>query len=586
MLHAPTNETKTETTQSKSQLAPQPGRELHPHAFGAAGAYALRGAGSTAPVRSPGAQRYQIFAGMQATHGNQAVLRMIQSSPQVARMAALRPSQSVMLQRKCACGGSSDSVGECAECKAKREASLQRLTTNQIASPTASGVPPIVHDMLSSPGQQLDVNTRAFMEPRFGHDFSQVRVHTDAKAAESAREVNALAYTVGKDVVFGTGQYAPGTSEGRKLMAHELTHVVQQSRLDQSPQQRSIVGGPNDSAELEANTTASRIGTEQTADIITPLSAKTLQRQDDDNEQTADQFTLTSIPSASPVQAQLSAPDVQRLLRQNARGFSADTSGAVVFAPIDQSAITHNIDLAALCNAFGLGAQIRDNRADRSIPFLGGFIQNVLCFQARAEYEDRIIEKSITNPTLDVVTAGPQTAQIFASFFTPFYSNDAVAIFSPSSAAQQQVALFDCPGFQVPFCQHGAGLIRQSFAITLKTWLAVSPLINGLNVFDVRNYVLLQETNAFRIRFCVTFDPWAIRERDRLCNLELTCGGPACREGTDFSVRWGPARSKPVINNGPANFILPTVSMRAPVAPSPCPGGAAERTNRTILCFS
>ena len=66
------------------------------------------------------------------------------------------------------------------------------------------------------------------MEPRFGHDFSQVRVHTDARAAESARAVNALAYTVGRDVVFGTGQYMPGTMEGKRLMAHELTHVVQQ----------------------------------------------------------------------------------------------------------------------------------------------------------------------------------------------------------------------------------------------------------------------------------------------------------------------------------------------------------------------
>jgi len=66
------------------------------------------------------------------------------------------------------------------------------------------------------------------MEPRFGHDFSQVRVHTNAKVAESARAVNALAYTVGRDVVFGVGQYAPTTSAGQRLLAHELTHVVQQ----------------------------------------------------------------------------------------------------------------------------------------------------------------------------------------------------------------------------------------------------------------------------------------------------------------------------------------------------------------------
>ena len=77
-------------------------------------------------------------------------------------------------------------------------------------------------------GQPLPESVRNFFEPRFGHDFSKVRVHTDSKAAESARAVNAFAYTVGRDVVFGLGQFAPGTLEGRKLVAHELTHVVQQ----------------------------------------------------------------------------------------------------------------------------------------------------------------------------------------------------------------------------------------------------------------------------------------------------------------------------------------------------------------------
>ena len=66
-------------------------------------------------------------------------------------------------------------------------------------------------------------------QPRFGADFSQVQMHSDVQATESAQALNAKAYTVGQDVVFGTGQYAPGTSEGRRLMAHELTHVVQQS---------------------------------------------------------------------------------------------------------------------------------------------------------------------------------------------------------------------------------------------------------------------------------------------------------------------------------------------------------------------
>ncbi len=70
-----------------------------------------------------------------------------------------------------------------------------------VSDAPVNSVPPIVHEVLSSPGQSLDTGTRAFMEPRFGHDFSGVRVHTDAGAAESARAVNALAYTVGQDVV-------------------------------------------------------------------------------------------------------------------------------------------------------------------------------------------------------------------------------------------------------------------------------------------------------------------------------------------------------------------------------------------------
>src|SRR5437868_7786542 len=84
------------------------------------------------------------------------------------------------LQRKCACGGTPGVDGECAECRSKRLA-LQRRSPSQTGLST---VPPIVHNVLRSPGQPLESGTRAFMEPRFGRDFSQVRVHTDAQAAE------------------------------------------------------------------------------------------------------------------------------------------------------------------------------------------------------------------------------------------------------------------------------------------------------------------------------------------------------------------------------------------------------------------
>jgi hypothetical protein len=88
--------------------------------------------------------------------------------------------------------------------------------------------PPIVHQVLATPGVGLDTATRRLMERRLGHDFSRVRVHADAPAARSARAVNALAYAAGQHVVFGPGRYAPGTEEGARLLAHELAHTVQQ----------------------------------------------------------------------------------------------------------------------------------------------------------------------------------------------------------------------------------------------------------------------------------------------------------------------------------------------------------------------
>lgn len=181
---------------------------------------------------------------------------------------------------------------KCDKCR-KRKPLLQRAAVH----PGPYSVPPIVHEVLRLPGRPLDPATRAFMEPRFGYDFSrvplqaaatalqtrltinqpgdryeqeanrlveqvmgmpvptgrdqeslgagydfsQVRVHTGAEAAESARAVNALAYTVGRDIVFGAGQYAPASARGQRLLAHELAHVVQQT------------GGVNGAASLVDN---------------------------------------------------------------------------------------------------------------------------------------------------------------------------------------------------------------------------------------------------------------------------------------------------------------------------------------------
>jgi hypothetical protein len=191
------------------------------------------------------------------------------------------PLQQMMLQRKCDCGNHTVAGGECGECAGKKRA-LQRQAARRQALPKA---PPIVYDVLRSPGQSLDAGTRKSMESRFSsdfshvrlspgarepmleglaigqandvhereadriaervvrgppsdatapaaaqsrHDFGQVRIHTGSTAAESARAIGARAYTVGHDIVFGAGEYAPHTGTGRRLLAHELTHVVQQ----------------------------------------------------------------------------------------------------------------------------------------------------------------------------------------------------------------------------------------------------------------------------------------------------------------------------------------------------------------------
>lgn len=109
----------------------------------------------------------------------------------------------------------------------------------------------------STGSQPLDSATRAAMEPRFGHSFADVRVHSDAQAAESAAALGARAYTVGSNIVFDDGQYAPETSQGQHLLAHELTHVVQQARAGQAGS--NPLSRTSDAAEVEARSVADQV---------------------------------------------------------------------------------------------------------------------------------------------------------------------------------------------------------------------------------------------------------------------------------------------------------------------------------------
>lgn len=109
---------------------------------------------------------------------------------------------------------------------------------------------------MQSAGQPIDAATRGFMEPRFGHDFSHIRVHTDERAADSARAVQAQAYTVGHHVVFNENQFAPTTPQGRELLAHELAHAVQQRNSS----------GPL--REVDPSATAEASATEAAANVV------------------------------------------------------------------------------------------------------------------------------------------------------------------------------------------------------------------------------------------------------------------------------------------------------------------------------
>lgn len=187
----------------------------------------------------------------------------LHAQPKAAPLSSFMPVRNGLLQRKCACGSPTSSLtGDCAECKGKLQTKLAvgsshdqlELEADRVAEQVLEGpghpahhgasmriqrftgrasegteiAPASVHRVLAGAGTPMAPTLREDMEQRFGHDFSRVRVHSGGAAAQSAQEVNANAYTVGHDIVFGAAQFSPGTNSGRRLLAHELTHVVQQ----------------------------------------------------------------------------------------------------------------------------------------------------------------------------------------------------------------------------------------------------------------------------------------------------------------------------------------------------------------------
>ena len=232
----------------------------------------------TASAGAPPARGSLIDAPARAT-GSRVGDRPDRSSPigdQVSvRLRSASPRWAGVLWRKCACGGAAKMSGECEECRTEATG-LQRRRAGY-AEP--DGVPPIVHEALRSSGQPLDSATREFMEARFGHDFGQVLIHADQRASESARSVNAQAYTVGSDIVFGAGEYDPRSSAGQRLLAHELAHVVQQSGYGYAAPQVTRVSRADDVGEVQAEEAATRVVSMEGAEGLAPLSTPTVQRQ-------------------------------------------------------------------------------------------------------------------------------------------------------------------------------------------------------------------------------------------------------------------------------------------------------------------
>ncbi len=150
---------------------------------------------------------------------------------------------------------------KCADCK-EEEKKVQRKPADEkkdaVKTETVKNeAPAVVKEVLKSEGKPLDKEVRNFMEPRFGADFSQVKIHTDTKANKSAEVINAKAFTVGKNIVFGAGQYQPNTTRGKKLIAHELVHVLQQGKGKvRKKVQRQAITGANQPVQARAHAKA------------------------------------------------------------------------------------------------------------------------------------------------------------------------------------------------------------------------------------------------------------------------------------------------------------------------------------------
>ena len=250
------------------------------------------------------------------------------ATAQQPKTTSLLPPAQGLLQRQCACGNHTTAGGECTEC-AKKKLNLQRKLSigasndpleheaDRVADQVMSmqpnttvnkapvriqrysgqpnqaegTAPAIVDHVLSSAGRPLEPSLRNDMEQRFGHDFSHVRLHTGGTAEQSAKDVNANAYTVGNNVVFGAGQFAPQTQSGQRLLAHELTHVVQQEASPSSSTHSNTASVQNKSTINFSNVFLRRDGiVDKVRSAIDPATRQFLSDLKDSVKQSPEHF--------------------------------------------------------------------------------------------------------------------------------------------------------------------------------------------------------------------------------------------------------------------------------------------------------
>jgi len=290
---------------------------------------------------------------------------------------------------------------------------IQRVAEQPIGP--AEAVPASVNQTLATSGRPLEPALRQDMEQRFGHDFSGVRLHTGEAAEQSAQDVNAQAYTVGQDIVFGAGRFAPAVHEGRRLLAHELTHVVQQHKHHP------------------------RVQRQQSATLLTPAAATAAvadvtSRYDEDSIRMLEAFARQPSDGVFDTADAEAIAKFQQTFRLTPNG-KADVALLDVFLqiarpiPAQRSALIHLVIDHANLDVSGVLAVVYDPSltAASDIRTLPGGVSTILIGdQGFASY--RVMVAEIRRRLSATPTASPVTAVPPAVFTDTFFQNTAILI--------------------------------------------------------------------------------------------------------------------------------------------------------------